>query len=440
MRPESPMDPARLVEAAIHRLQPAFHQVRRRERLHQRRVLEAFRRAGVTETDLAGSTGYGYGDPGRDKLERVYATLFGTEAALVRPQIASGTHALTALLFGLLRPGDRLLLAAGPPYETLQRVIWGPAPGSLAEWGIEARVIPPAPDGSIDVDALLREAAPPARMVLVQRSRGYEGGRSHSIEELGRAARRIRQDAPHLLLAVDNCYGEFVEEAEPTQVGFDLAAGSLIKNPGGGLAPSGGYVVGPEEAVERVASRVTAPGIGLEVGPTLGLLRPYLQGIFLAPHVVAEALQGSMLIALVMEALGFPVAPRWDEPRHELVQEVTLGDPDAVLAFCRGIQAASPVDSMAHPEPATLPGYKDPVIMAAGAFVLGSSIELSADAPMRPPYSVYVQGGLSFAHVALAVEEALAQMTRRGILPEGRWRTAWNRLEQPAPVGSTGRL
>ncbi|BAS27592.1 hypothetical protein LIP_1746 [Limnochorda pilosa] len=402
-------------------------------------MLDALHAAGVTEADLAGSTGYGYGDPGREKLEAAYAALFSTEAAVVRPQLASGTHALAALLFGLLRPGDRLLLAAGLPYETLQRVIWGPAAGCLAEWGVEARVVPPGPRGVVDADAVLREAGPTARLLLVQRSRGYEGGSSHGVGELGRLAERLKAEAPQLLLAVDNCYGEFVEEVEPTQVGFDLAAGSLIKNPGGGLAPSGGYVVGPAAAVEQVAARVTAPGIGLEVGPTLGLLRPYFQGLFLAPHVVAEALQGAVLVAAVMEALGFPVAPRWDEPRHELVQEVTLGDPAAVLAFCRGIQAASPVDAMARPEAAHLPGYRDPVVMAAGTFVQGSSIELSADAPMRPPYAVYVQGGLSLGHVALGLERALFELTLGGMLPAERWRAVSDRLGRPAHVGTTER-
>lgn len=357
----------------------------------------------------------------------------------MRPQIASGTHALAALLFGLLRPGDRVVFGAGLPYETLQRVIWGPAAGHLCEWGIDAQVVPPAKDGRIDVEAVLARITPNTRLIMIQRSRGYEGGGSHSIEELAEVARRLKAEAPGVLLAVDNCYGEFVETLEPTQVGFDLAAGSLIKNPGGGLAPSGGYIVGPRAAIEQVAARVTAPGIGMAVGPTLGLMRPFLQGLFLAPHVVSEALQGAVLVSWVMEALGFDVHPRWDEPRTELVQQVVLKDPEAVLAFCRGIQAASPVDSRAHPVAADLPGYRDPVIMAAGTFVLGSSIELSADGPMRPPYAVYVQGGLSLGHVALALEQAINELTQRGMVPEERWRAAWERVGAPAHVGSLGR-
>lgn len=420
-------------------MEPVFREIRSRERVNQRRVLKAFQLAGVAESDLSGSTGYGYGDPGREKLEQIYATLFGTEAALVRPQIASGTHALTALLFGLLRPGDRLILGAGLPYETLQRVIWGPAAGNLSEWGVDVEVVPPADDGRIDAAAVLARVTPNTRMIMIQRSRGYEGGASHSIDELAQVSRRLKAGAPQVLLAVDNCYGEFVEIFEPTQVGFDLAAGSLIKNPGGGLAPSGGYIVGPQAAVEQVAARVTAPGIGMAVGPTLGLIRSFLQGLFLAPHVVSEALQGSVLVSWVMEALGFGVHPRWDEPRTELVQQVILGDPEAVVAFCRGIQAASPVDSRAHPVAANLPGYRDPVIMAAGTFVLGSSIELSADGPMRPPYAVYVQGGLSLGHVALALERAIAELTQRGMVPQERWRAAWDRMGSSADVGSVGR-
>lgn len=439
VKTEFATDAGRLIEAAIDWLEPVFREIRARERINQRRVLKAFQLAGVAETDLAGSTGYGYGDPGREKLEQIYATLFGTEAALVRPQIASGTHALTALLFGLLRPGDHLILGAGLPYETLQRVIWGPAAGNLSEYGVDAQVVPPKEDGRIDVDAILARVTPNTRMIMIQRSRGYEGGASHTIEELAQAARRLKAGAPGVLLAVDNCYGEFVELYEPTQVGFDLAAGSLTKNPGGGLAPSGGYIVGPAEAVEQVAARVTAPGIGLAVGPTLGLIRSMMQGLFVAPHVVSQALQGSVLVSWVMEALGFPVRPRWHEPRTELVQQVVLGDPEAVVAFCRGIQAASPVDSRAHPVAAQLPGYRDPVIMAAGTFVLGSSIEMSADGPMRPPYAVYVQGGLSLGHVALALERAIQELLQLGRIPDDRWRAAWARLEAPADVGSSGR-
>lgn len=372
---------------------------------NQRRVLEAFRAACVSDFHLRGSTGYGYGDAGREALEAVYARVFGGAAALVRPQIVSGTHALALCLFGVLRPGDELVAVQGKPYDTLQKVIAG-APGSLAEWGVRYTQVEPLPGGLVDEAAVTRAVERKPRAVLLQRSGGYSWRRGLLLRQIEALTRLIKAISPATVIIVDNCYGEFVEEAEPPAVGADLCAGSLIKNPGGGIAPTGGYVVGRADLVELAASRLTAPGLGRAVGPTLDCQRLLFQGIFLAPHFVAEALKGAVFAARFFERLGFDVLPRFDEPRSDIVQGIRLGSPERLLAFCRAVQASSPVDAHVRPEGGPLPGYSDAVVMAAGTFIQGASLEFTADAPLREPYAVYLQGGLSKEHVVLGVMAA----------------------------------
>lgn len=382
------------------------------------KVLQAFQDAAVGEHHFAGSTGYAYGDAGRDALEEVFRSIFCTEAALVRPQIASGTHAITACLFGNLRPGDELLSLTGPPYDTLQQVIGtaGSSRGSLKAWGVRYRELPLNAERRIDRAAIPECIGPNTRMVMVQRSRGYSLRPSCSVAEIAQAVQAVKGIRSDILFFVDNCYGEFVETAEPTQVGVDLLAGSLIKNAGGGLAPSGGYIVGRKSAVTAAAEHLTAPGVGAKVGPMFHLNRTLFQGSFLAPHVVSEALKGAVLAANLFAHLGFEVHPAWDAPRADLVQAILLGSPEAVQAFCAGVQGASPVDHRARPTAAPMPGYEDKVIMAGGTFVQGSSIELSADAPMRPPYAVFLQGGLFKEHVILALQHVLLEFERMGIV------------------------
>ena len=369
---------------------------------NQRRVLEAFRVARVSDFHLRGSTGYAYGDPGRQALEEVYAAVFGTEAALVRPQIVSGTHAVALCLYGVLRPGDELVTVQGKPYDTLEKVIYG-APGALSEWGVHYTQIEPLPDGSVDEKRVAQIARRQPRAVLLQRSGGYSWRRGLRLEQIAALTGLIKELSPTTVVIVDNCYGEFVEEAEPPAVGADLCAGSLIKNPGGGIAPTGGYVAGREELVELAASRLTAPGLGRAVGPTLDCQRLLFQGLFLAPHFVAEALKGAVFAARFFARLGFEVLPRFDEPRSDIVQGIRLGSPEKLLAFCRAVQATSPVDAHLYPEGGVLPGYSDAVVMAAGTFIQGASLEFTADAPMRQPYAVYLQGGLSKEHVIMGV-------------------------------------
>lgn len=381
---------------------------------NQRRVLEAFRRNRVSEYHFRPSTGYGYGDDGRDTLDRVFAEVFGAEDALVRTQIVSGTHALGICLLALLRPGDGLV-ALGRPYDTIQTVIGltGDSAGSLISSGVSYREVDFAPDGGVDQEALLRVIDDQTRLILLQRSRGYHWRRSLDIETMRRTIESVRRSHPHVIILVDNCYGEFVEREEPTHAGADLACGSLIKNPGGGLAPTGGYVVGRADLVERAAERLTAPGLGREVGSVPGGLRLYYQGLFLAPHFVVQALKGAVFAARMLEGLGFVTSPRYNEHRTDIVQAVQLGDPEAVLAFCRAIQAASPVDAHVTPEAAPLPGYDDGVVMAAGTFVQGASLELTADAPMRNPYTVYLQGGLTKEHAKLGIIKACEALMNR---------------------------
>ncbi|MCL2351629.1 MAG: methionine gamma-lyase family protein [Firmicutes bacterium] len=392
---------ARTVEK---RLEPRFRLADEIAGVNQVKVLSAMRRQRLGESHFAPATGYGYNDSGREVLEAIYADVFGTEDALVRPQMISGTHALTVALFGNLRPGDELLSPAGKPYDTLDAVIGiRPSKGSLAEYGVTYRQAEFLPDGTPDLDGIARAVTSRTKMALIQRSKGYAWRRSLGVDEIGRIISRIKAADPGVICAVDNCYGEFVGETEPAEAGADLVIGSLIKNPGGGLAQSGGYIAGKREYVENAAVRLTSPGLGKEVGPTMGAVPRMLQGLFLAPQVVGGCVKGAVFLSALMSELGFAVLPSPGEPRADIVQAVRLNTPENVLAFCRGIQSASPVDSFAAPEPSSMPGYDCPVVMAAGAFVQGSSIELSADAPMREPYTVYFQGGLTWRHAQAGI-------------------------------------
>ncbi len=380
------------------------------------KVLAAFQAHKVAESYFAGTTGYGYDDLGRDKLEEIYASIFGTEDALVRIGFVNGTHAISAALFGALKPGQKLAYAVGAPYDTIQGVIGitDKGFGSLKDYGIGYRQVE-LKDDKPDLEAVARlvREDPAVQVMMIQRSRGYATRASLSVAEIGEMCRVIKAANPAVDVLVDNCYGEFVETLEPTQVGADLVVGSLIKNPGGGLAPTGGYIAGRKDLVERASYRLTIPGIGRECGSTLGNNRSLYQGLFLAPHTVAQAVKTAVFAAKVMELLGYEVDPASDADRHDIIQMIHLKTPEAVKRFCRGIQKGAPVDSYVTPEPWDMPGYDEPVIMAAGAFIQGASIELSADAPMREPYTVYLQGGLTYesgkAGILLAVQELLAE-------------------------------
>ncbi len=395
----------------IRDLKPRFDKIDETAEYNQMKVLAAMQKNRVSEACLGTSTGYGYNDLGRDTLEQVYADTFHAEAALVRPQIACGTHALAIALFGNLRPGDELLSIAGKPYDTLEEVIGiRPSSGSLAEYGITYRQVDLLEDGSFDFPAIREAIHERTKLVTIQRSKGYQTRPSFSVRQIGEAIAFVKQCRPDLPCMIDNCYGEFVDVIEPTDVGADLMVGSLIKNPGGGLAPIGGYLVGKKELVENASYRMTSPGLGMEVGATLGVNQSFYQGFFLAPMVVKGALKGAIFAANVYEKLGFAVVPDGSEPRQDIIQAVTLGTPEGVIAFCKGIQAAAPVDSYVDPEPWDMPGYDSQVIMAAGAFVQGSSIELSADGPMKPPYAVYFQGGLTWEHAKLGILKSLQKL------------------------------
>ncbi len=388
---------------------PVFERIDRVERVCFDRVLRAMQREQIAARHFAPTTGYGYDDIGRDALSRVFAASLGCEDALVRPQIVSGTHALAVALFGLLRPGDRLLAAAGKPYDTLDSVIGATVAcdGSLASFGVGYDQAELTPEGEVDLAAIAAALRPQTRVVLVQRSRGYAWRPTLSLEAIGAVAEAVHRKCPDAVVLVDNWSGEFTCEAEPSSFGADAIVGSLIKNPGGGLAPTGGYVAGRKDAVERVAARLTSPGIGAEVGSYAGGYQAFFQGLFLAPHTVAQALKGAALAARAFDLNGFAVHPAFDAPRGDIIQAIRLETPARLIAFCRAVQAASPVDSFAAPEPWDMPGYQHPVIMAAGTFVSGASIELSADAPMRPPFIAYWQGGLTYAHARHAVRETL---------------------------------
>ena len=407
---------AQAATAAMERVRPQWQKVDDLVLLNQAKVLRAFQTCVVSDIHFAGTTGYAYGDIGRAKIEEVFARVFGTEAALVRVQFASGTHAIACGLFGALKAGDRLIAAAGAPYDTLRTVIDG-APGSLTEWGITYQVVPLQEDLTVDVAAVARAAAQPdAKVVFIQRSRGYSLRPSLSPEKVGEIIAAVKAANPGVVCVVDNCYGEFTQPLEPSNFGADLVCGSLIKNPGGGIAPTGGYIVGKQEWVDRAAARLYAPGIGGEVGANLGNNRLLLQGFFLAPHVTGEALKGAQFTAALYEELGFNVRPLFDAERYDLVQAVELGTAEGLVAFCEAVQHASPVDSHLKTEPWEMPGYEDKVVMAAGTFVMGASIELSADGPMRAPYAAYFQGGLTREHVLLAAVNAANELMHRGIL------------------------
>ncbi len=384
-----------------------------------RRILKAFQEHMVAYRHFAPTTGYGYDDVGRDTLEKIFADLFGTQAAIVRPQIVSGTHAISLCLFGLTLPGDHILSATGTPYDTLEGIIgWGEgeAPvGSLKEMGVSYSQVA-LKDGKIDVDAVDAAITPATKLVIAQRSRGYDWRPSLMPEDFKALADMIHSKHPGVRLMVDNCYGEFVCEKEPTHYGADVCVGSLIKNPGGGLAPTGGYVVGTQDAIERISYRLTAPGIGLEVGSYAASYQPFYQGLFMAPHTVAQAIKTACLAARIFEDLGMLTTPASDAPRADIIQAIQMRSPERLIAFCQGIQIASPIDSMALPEPWDMPGYTDPVIMAAGTFVSGASVELSADAPMREPFTAYMQGGLTYVHGRIAIAQALQRMVDQGAL------------------------
>ena len=396
-------------------LKERFAQIDEVAEYNQLKVIHAMQKCKVSEACLYSTTGYGYNDLGRDTLEQVYAACFGTEDALVRPQIACGTHALATALSGNLRPGDELLSPVGKPYDTLEEVIGiRPSNGSLAEYGVTYRQVDLKEDGSFDYEGIRAAINEKTRLATIQRSKGYQTRPTLSVTRIGELISFIKSIKPDVICMVDNCYGEFVEIQEPTQVGADLMVGSLIKNPGGGLAPAGGYIAGKKEYVENAAYRLLSPGLGKEVGATLGVNRSFYQGFFLAPTVTAGALKGAVFAANVYERLGYPVVPNGTESRHDIIQAVTLGSPEAVIAFCQGIQAAAPVDSFVAPEPWAMPGYDSDVIMAAGAFVQGSSIELSADGPIKPPYAVYFQGGLTWQHAKLGILMSLQKMVDAG--------------------------
>ncbi|MFR5601472.1 MAG: aminotransferase class I/II-fold pyridoxal phosphate-dependent enzyme [Lachnospiraceae bacterium] len=398
-------------------LKDRFQEIDERAEFNQMKVLKAMQDNRVSDIHFAATTGYGYNDLGRDTLEEVYASAFHGESALVRPQLICGTHALAVALSGNLRPGDELLSPVGKPYDTLEEVIGiRDSVGSLKEYGVTYRQVDLLEDGSFDYDGIAKAINEKTKLVTIQRSKGYASRPTLSVARIGELIAFVKNIKPDVICMVDNCYGEFVETMEPTDVGADMIVGSLIKNPGGGLAPIGGYIVGRKDCVDRAAYRLSTPGLGKEVGASLGLNQSLFQGLFLAPTVVAGAVKGAVFAANIYEKLGYAVIPDSVESRHDIIQAVTFGKPEAVIAFCQGIQAAAPVDSFVTPEPWDMPGYDDQVIMAAGAFVQGSSIELSADAPMKPPYTVFFQGGLTWYHAKAGILMSLQKMVDAGLI------------------------
>lgn len=385
---------------------------------NQYKVLDAFQKNRISDSHFNWTTGYGYNDMGREALEKVYADIFRTEAALVRPIIVNGTHALTLTLMGVLRPGDELIYCTGAPYDTLEEVIGirGEGKGSLKEYGVTYREIPLTDQGTIDLEALKDAIGPKTRMVSIQRATGYGWRKAITLDEIEECTALVKSINPNIVTMADNCYGEFLETKEPTQVGIDVLAGSLIKNPGGGIALSGGYIAGRGDLIDTISYRMTSPGIGGECGLMFDQTRTMLQGLFLAPKTVNGAVKGAVLCGKVFEKLGYDICPKAEDIRSDIIQAVKLKDPEAVIAFCEGIQAAAPIDAHVTPIPWEMPGYEDPVIMAAGAFIQGSSIELSADAPIREPYIVYFQGGLTYEHSKFGVIKALQSLYRKGII------------------------
>lgn len=404
-------------EKTIEKLSDRFAEIDKIAEYNQAKVLAAMQKNRVSAACFAATTGYGYDDVGRDNLEKVYADVFHTEAALVRPQITCGTHALTVALSANLLPGDELLSPVGLPYDTLQEVIGiRSSPCSLAEYGVSYRQVDLLGDGTFDYENIKKAINSKTKLVTIQRSKGYATRPTFSVKQIGELIAFVKEIKPDLICMVDNCYGEFVEVVEPSDVGADMVVGSLIKNPGGGLAPIGGYICGTKECVERCAYRLSAPGLGQEVGANLGIMTALYQGFFLAPTVVAGAEKGAIFAANLYEPLGFRCVPNATESRHDIIQAVELKSEEAMIAFCKGIQAAAPVDSFATPLPWDMPGYNDKVIMAAGAFIQGSSIELSADGPIRPPYAVYFQGGLTWAHAKIGILMSLQKLVDAGIV------------------------
>ena len=391
-------------EDILEQLKDRFNAIDAVTEYNQAKVIHAMQECKVSEACLLGTTGYGYNDLGRDTLEEVYAHIFHTEDALVRPQITCGTHALALALMSNLRPGDELLSPVGKPYDTLEEVIGiRPSKGSLAEYGITYAQVDLLADGGFDWDGIREAMNERTKLVTIQRSKGYQTRPTLSVARIGELISFIKGIKPDVICMVDNCYGEFVETIEPTDVGADMVVGSLIKNPGGGLAPIGGYIAGKKECVENAAYRLTSPGLGKEVGASLGIMSKFYQGLFMAPTVTSSALKGAIFAANLYEKMGYAVIPNGTESRHDIIQAITFGKPEGIIAFCKGIQAGAPVDSFVTPEPWDMPGYDAQVIMAAGAFVSGSSIELSADGPMKPPYAVYFQGGLTWQHAKFGI-------------------------------------
>ena len=401
----------------IRSLHDRFEEIDKNAEYNQMKVIKAMQDNKVAEMHLSGTTGYGYNDDGRDTLEKVYSDIFKTEDALVRPQIICGTHALNVALSSNLRPGDELLSPVGKPYDTMDEIIGiRPSKGSLAEYGITYAQVDLLPDGGFDYEGIKNAINERTKLVTIQRSKGYASRPTLSVERIGELISYIKGIKPDVICMVDNCYGEFVERIEPSEVGADMIVGSLIKNPGGGLAPCGGYIAGKKECVEQAAYRLSSPGLGKEVGATLGVNQSFYQGLFLSPVVVAGALKGAIFAANVYEKAGFVVRPDGSEPRYDIIQAVELGSADGLLAFCKGIQAAAPVDSFVTPEPWPMPGYDSDVIMAAGAFVQGSSIELSADGPLKEPYSVFFQGGLTWYHAKLGIMMSVQKMYEKELI------------------------
>ena len=406
-------------DKALKLCKEQFENIEKITEYNQQKVQKAFIDNRISETHFGTSTGYGYGDIGRETLDKVWAQVLGAESALVRHNFTCGTHTLATALFGVLRPGDNMLCVSGTPYDTIHNVIGisGEGMGSLKEFGVNYDEVA-LKNERLDFESIENAVNSSTTMVYIQRSRGYELRPSLSVDEIGKVCEIVKKKNPNVIVMVDNCYGEFVEEKEPSDVGADLVVGSLIKNPGGGLAPIGGYVAGRKDLIEQCAYRLTSPGLGKEVGASLGVMQSFYQGLFLAPTVVAGALKGAIFAANVYEKLGYAVVPDGKEERHDIIQAVTLGSAEGVIAFCQGIQAAAPVDSYVTPEPWAMPGYDSDVIMAAGAFVQGSSIELSADGPIKEPYAVYFQGGLTWAHAKLGILMSLQKLYEKGIVKE----------------------
>ena len=406
-----------LSNQALDGLTERFQQIDKITEYNQFKVIKAFQDNNVSEAHLNGTTGYGYNDIGRDTLEDVYASLFNTEAALVRSQITCGTHALATALFGNLRPGDEILSPVGKPYDSLEEIIGiRPSKGSLREYNVTYKQVDLLPDYSFDYENIKKAITDKTKLVTIQRSRGYDVRPTFSVKQIGELISFIKSVKPEVICMVDNCYGEFVDIIEPTDVGADLCVGSLIKNPGGGLAPIGGYIVGKKEYVDNASYRLTCPGLGKEVGASLDVNRALFQGLFLAPNVVNGALKGAIFSAALFEKFGYVCNPSSTDDRNDIIQAITLNTKEGVCAFCEGIQAAAPIDSFVVPEPWPMPGYNNDVIMAAGAFVSGASIELSADAPIRPPYAVYFQGGLTWYHAKLGIMKAADTMLKKGLI------------------------